>query len=152
MNWADPTPARIERIGRLLRHQDRLEVLYSHGLTGEDAVQQSWRASRICRCIDGDDGLPVGVCGVSGDGGSTIWLLATDELLATASHRRQFLRGGRQWVDGLLSTGGIQLLENWALASNVTTLRWLTHLGFTIDTAQPIGRSCQLFCHFWRAA
>ena len=148
MKWADATPDRVKRIARQLRYQDRLEVLYSHGVTGEEAVNESWKNSTICRCIDGDDGKAVGICGVNG---SLIWLLATDELLATASHRRQFIRGGRQWVDELVADGH-QLLENWALASNLVTLRWLKHLGFTIDTAAPLGRSCQLFCHFWRAA
>lgn len=148
MNWADPTPARVQRIAKMLRHQDRLEVLYSHSATGEEAVYDSWRSSSICRCIDADDGKAVGICGVNG---SLIWLLATDELLATASHRRQFIRGGRRWVDGLLADGH-GCLENWALASNRTTLRWLQHLGFTVDTPEPMGRSCQLFCHFWRAA
>ena len=148
MNWADPTPARVERVAKMLRYQDRLEVLYSDSMTGEEAVYFSWQSSSICRCIDGDDGEAVGICGVNG---SRIWLLATDELLATASHRRQFIRGGRQWVNELVADGH-QLLENWALASNLVTLRWLKHLGFTIDTAAPLGRSCQLFCHFWRAA
>jgi hypothetical protein len=148
MNWADPTPARVERVAKMLRYQDRLEVLYSDSMTGEEAVYSSWQSSSICRCIDGDDGEAVGICGVNG---SRIWLLATDELLATASHRRQFIRGGRQWVNELVADGH-QLLENWALASNLVTLRWLKHLGFTIDTAAPLGRSCQLFCHFWRAA
>lgn len=150
MNWADPTPARVQRVARMLRYQDRLEVLYSHQQTGEQAVYESWRQAQICRCIDGDDGQAVGICGVGG--GRVIWLLATDELLATASHRRQFIRGGRQWVDGLLSSGRFPLLENWALSSNTTTLRWLEHLGFTVDTPQPMGRGCQLFSHFWRAA
>jgi hypothetical protein len=147
MNWSDATPARVQRIAKMLRHQDRLEVLYSHGLSGEEAVMQSWRNSQICRCIDGDDGKAVGICGVSG---SWIWLLATDELLATDSHRKQFLRGGRKWVDGLMSQ--YQYLENWALWSNQTTLRWLEHLGFTIDTPAPMGHSAQLFAHFWRTA
>ena len=71
MNWSDATPARVQRIAKMLRHQDRLEVLYSHGLSGEDAVMQSWRNSQICRCIDGDDGKAVGICGVGGDGGIT---------------------------------------------------------------------------------
>ena len=147
MNWSDATPARVQRIAKMLRHQDRLEVLYSHGLSGEEAVMQSWRNSQICRCIDGDDGKAVGICGVSG---SWIWLLATDELLATDSHRKQFLRGGRKWVDGLMNQ--YQYLENWALWSNQTTLRGLEHLGFTIDTPAPMGHSAQLFAHFWRAA
>lgn len=146
MNWAEPTSARVESIAARLRYQDRLEVLYSHGITGEEAVIGSWKSSSICRCIDGDDGRPVGICGVNG---SLIWLLGTDELLGTASHRRQFVRGGRAWVDGLLS-GGVAYLENWALARNRVSLHWLEHLGFTIDTPAPLGHSAQLFCHFWR--
>lgn len=152
MNWSDPTPAKVQRIARRLRYQDRLEVLYSHGYTAESAVHESWRMASICRCIDADDGRSVGICGVGGDRGDIIWLLATDELLAGANDRRQFLREGRRWVDSLFQQHGFQFLENWALASNVTTLRWLQHLGFTIDTPRPMGRSCQLFCHFWRAA
>lgn len=148
MRWADPTVTRVEYIAKHLRFQDELEVLYSHGLAGEEAVIKSWKNSAICRCIDGDDGRPVGICGVNG---SLIWLLGTDGLLATASHRRQFIRGGRPWVDGLLADGH-RCLENWALASNLATLRWLQHLGFTVDTPEPKGRSAQLFCHFWRAA
>ncbi len=148
MKWSEPTSARVQHIAIHLRYQDELEVLYSHGLAGKDAVERSWKNSAICRCIDGDDGRPVGICGVNG---SAIWLLGTDGLLATPSHRRQFIRGGREWVDGLLA-GGHDFLENWALASNRATLRWLTHLGFQIDTPQPRGRSAQLFCHFWRAA
>lgn len=149
MRWSEPTAAGVQRIAARLRHQDRLEVLYSHQLTAEQAVYDSWRSSSICRCIDADDGKPVGLCGVNR---TLIWLLGTDELLATASHRRQFIRGGRQWVDGLLQSGRHQLLENWALASNTATLRWLRHLGFTVETPAPMGRSCQLFSHFWREA
>lgn len=149
MKWTDPTPARVEHIGRMLRWSDRLEVLYSHGKTGEDAVAESWRMADICRCIDADDERPVGICGVTGH---AIWLLATDGLLATRRDRQQFIREGRVWVDSLFNEHGYRYLENWALASNRTTLRWLQHLGFIIDTPEPMGRSCQLFCHFWREA
>ena len=150
MNWADPTPARVQHVAARLRHQDRLEVLYSHHLSGEDAVMLSWHQAAICRCIDGDDGAAVGICGVTA--GGIVWLLATDGLLATASHRRQFLRGGRQWISELLASGRFPHLENWALASNAGALRWLRWLGFTVDTPEPLGRSAQLFCHFWRMA
>jgi hypothetical protein len=146
MNWAEPTAARVQDIARMLRQQDQREVFFSHGMTGEDAVLSSWRCADFCRCIDGDDGSAVGICGVTG--GRTIWLLGTDGLLATASHRRQFLRGARRWVDDLMTDH--PLLENWALWSNRDTLRWLQWLGFTIDTPQPMGRSAQLFAHFWR--
>lgn len=149
MKWAEPTLARMERISQRLRWQDRLEVLYSDGKTAEEAVMESWQRAQICRCIAADDGTAVGVCGVTG---TDIWLLATDELLEHRGDRLQFIREGRRWVDSLFRDHGYRLLENWALASNVTTLRWLFAMGFTIDTPAPKGRSCMLFCHFWRTA
>jgi hypothetical protein len=147
MKWSEPTLARVESVAAQLRYQDQLEVLYSHGVGGKQAVMESWKNSQICRCIDADDGRPVGICGVNG---TLIWLLGTDGLLATASHRQQFIRGGRAWIEELFSDGHI-LLENWALASNQASLRWLKHLGFTVEVPEPRGRSAQLFCHFWRA-
>lgn len=149
MKWAEPTSAALQHVGRHLRWQDRLEVMHSHGQTGESAVIESWRRSEICRCIAADDGRAVGICGVNGN---TIWLLATDELLAAPGDRRQFIREGRRWVDELFTQHGYQWLENWALASNATTLRWLQWLGFTVDTPEPMGRGAMLFCHFWRTA
>lgn len=147
MKWTEPTTARMERIAKLLRWQDRLEVLYSHGKTPDQAVTESWQNSQICRCIGTDEGTAVGICGVNG---SLIWLLGTDELLEHRRDRLQFIREGRRWVDSLFRDHGYRLLENWALANNVTTLRWLYSMGFTIDTPAPLGHSAQLFCHFWR--
>lgn len=148
MRWAEPTAARVQHIAERVRYQDELELLYGFGLSGKEGVLQSWKNSAICRCIDADDGSPVGICGLNG---TKIWLLGTEKLLATPSHRRQFIRGGKLWIHGLMADGH-RYLENWALASNFATLRWLQHLGFTIDTPEPRGRSAQLFCHFWRAA
>lgn len=147
MRMAPPTIEGVERIGRLLRDQDRVEVLFSNGLEASQAVLESWRKSEICRCIYADDELPVGLCGVSGN---LIWLLATDELLETPRRRRQFATASREWVDSLFDECGYECLHNWALASNTTTLRWLRWLGFTVDVPEPMGASCQLFSHFWR--
>ncbi len=148
MKWARPTPARVEFISNNVRKQDEREVFYSHGITGKEAVLASWKQSEICCCIDGDNDLPVGICGVNN---SLIWLLGTEELFSTSSHRRQFIRGGRKWVDGLISDGN-DFLHNWALYSNATSIRWLKHLGFTVDTPAPMGQNAQLFSHFWRKA
>lgn len=149
MIWLDPTSERVERIGQLLRRQDRLEVLCSNGLTAADAVRQSWQKSELCRCIGADDGTAVGLCGVSGN---LIWMLATDELLATPRDRRQFIREGRRWVDSLFDEHGYDCLQNWALASNTATIAWLRWLGFVIDVPEPMGAGGRLFSHFWRTA
>lgn len=147
MRLGTPTSEGVERIARLLRHQDRKEVMYSNGLEAEEAVFQSWRNSQICRCIYADDQTPVGLCGVSEN---RVWLLATDEMLATPSSRRQFAKASREWVDSLFDERGYECLHNWALTSNTTTLRWLRWLGFTLDVPEPMGKGCQLFSHFWR--
>lgn len=156
MRWAEPTPERVEYIAANLRRQDVLEVAYSHGISGREAVYDSWAASSECRCIDGDDGVPVGICGVTPQEEThLIWLLATDGLLATSSHQRQFLRGGRRWVDGvidrLVELNGYAVLENWVFAKNVDSVRWLRHLGFEVFPPTPMGPGLQLFSHFRRS-
>jgi hypothetical protein len=148
MRCIDPTFAHVEHIADNLREQDRLEVFYSHGLTGWEAVITSWKYSETRHLLEGDDGIPCAVCGVN-DG--HIWLLGTDSLTATNSHRRQLIRFGEAWIEQLLA-GGEQMLHNWALSSNTKNIRFLKHLGFEIDPPKPMGQSCQLFNHFWRKA
>ncbi len=108
---------------------------------------QSWRNSTICNSIVGDSGEPVGLAGVSA--GGLIWLLSTEGLLSTPGHRRQFIKGARIWVDGLVGEG-LGPLHNWALARNCITLRWLESLGFTIDPPAPMGPRLELFSYFER--
>jgi hypothetical protein len=111
---------------------------------------ESWRMADICRCINADDGMASGSLRRDWPG----------DLAAChgwpAGHRAatgcsSSARAGCGWIR-CSSEHGYRYLENWALASNRTTLRWLQHLGFTIDTPEPMGRGCQLFCHFWREA
>lgn len=147
MRWVAPEEWRVKYVAAHLRRQDALEVFCSHGHQPAEAVFSSWKNSPDCRCIESDDGTPVGLCGV-GCGGQ-IWLLATDGLLATSAHRRQFIKGAKQWVDGLIADGAGPLW-NWALASNVATLQWLRSLGFAIDPPKPRGPCAQLFCYFER--
>lgn len=147
MRWAEPTPGRLERIAAALREQDRIEVMASDGLTPSEAVLSSWRCSDVCRCILGDDGQEVGVCGVNGE---TIWLLGTAGLTSTRSHRIQLVRRGRRWVDELLETR--PRLGNWVFAANVESVRWLRSLGFTVHPPIPYGPSARLFSYFERVA
>lgn len=145
MNWADPTRDRVEYVAQRLRKSDQDEVFNSHAISGQQAVYESWAESDVCRCIEGDGGTPVAICGVN-DG--LIWLLGTDELFATSSHVRQFIRGGKLWVNDLVNDWGC--LHNWVYSKNRTSMRWLKSLGFTIHPAEPIGPFAQLFCYFER--
>lgn len=145
MNWAEPTWERVEYVAQRLRKSDVDEVFNSHAISGEEAVYESWTHSAVCRSIEGDNGKPVAVCGVN-DG--LIWLLGTDELFATASHVRQFIRGGKPWINDLVNDWGC--LHNWVYSKNRASMRWLRSLGFTIHPAEPIGPFAQLFCYFER--
>lgn len=148
MQWAAPDEWRVAHIATHLRQQDAAEVFYSDAMQPEEAVYDSWKNSPICRCIEGDDGTPVGICGVAS--GGVIWLLGTEQLLATRSHRLQFLRGAKQWIDGLLDEG-LGPLHNRVFAANRDSIRWLKSLGFQFYPAEPYGPCGQLFRYFERS-
>jgi len=145
MRMVPATPEAVRHVAEHLRQRDAMEVFCAHGRPAVVEVYMSWKNSLECFCIEGDDGEPVGLCGIVL--GGMIWMLGTDELLGTASHRRQFIRLGQDWVAQLLADG-MGPLYNWALASNRTTLRWLRWLGFEIGTPEPMGPCAQLFCYF----
>lgn len=149
MQWTAPDEWRVAHIATHLRQQDAAEVFYSDAMQPEEAVYDSWKNSPICRCIEGDDGTPVGICGLAS--GGVIWLLGTEQLLATRSHRLQFLRGAKQWIDGLLDEG-LGPLHNRVFAANRDSIRWLKSLGFQFYPAEPYGPCGQLFRYFERAS
>ena len=154
MRWAIPDGSQVDFIGHNLRHQDAIEVMASDGLGPVEAVELSWQLSTPtdtmprceCRVIQSDDGVPLGICGVTG--GGVIWMLCTDDLFAAKENRRQFIRDGKAWVDQCVQRYGA--LSNWVYAKNVDSIRWLLSLGFTVYRPEPRGPSCQLFCYFER--
>ena len=148
MRWAEPTFDRVSHVARHLRVTDQAEVFASHGQSGPQAVFESVARSLHVRVILGDDGAPVGLCGVAR--GGVVWLLSTDGLTASRSHRWQFLRAGRVWVNRMLSLFG--QLSNWCDARNVATVRWLRTLGFTVHPPAPFGVRGLPFHHFSRLA
>ena len=152
MKQVDGTAERIMYISDNLREQDKREVMASHGKDAKEACLESWTYSQIAMCFEGDDGKPVGIWGVSDWGeelGQIIWMLGTDELTATPNHRKEVTRLSKAAVDGLLANG-CNYLHNWCMAENKTSLRWLRHLGFTIEDPEEFGENGELFCHFYR--
>ena len=145
MKWRPAEQLMVEFVALNLRRSDDLECRYAYGIGGAQALLEAWMASRIVHCICADNGEPLGVAGLNG---SVIWLLGTDGLTATPQRRAALALGGRRWTDILLEES--PLLENWVLASNVESVRWLRSMGFKIATPEPMGPSCQLFRHVWR--
>ena len=148
MRWGKATEEKVISIGQNLRKPDRIEVWLSHQAEPIEAVMGSWEDSDICRCIETDAGQPVGLTGLSG---SRIWMLGTDELTATRRRRLQLCNEGRGWVEHCLSVARMPI-GNDVYASNTESIRWLKHLGFTVDEPRPMGHAAALFSSFWRAA
>jgi hypothetical protein len=145
MKWRPAEQLMVEYVALNLRRSDDLECRYAYGIGGTQALLEAWMASRVVHCICADNGEPLGVAGLNG---SVIWLLGTDGLTATPQRRAALAVGGRRWTDMLLEES--PLLENWVLAANVESVRWLRSMGFKIATPEPMGPSCQLFRHVWR--
>ncbi len=148
MRWADATESRVEYIGHNLRPEDATEVALSHGSSAFDAVIESWKASWLCKIIEGDSGNPAGITGVCGN---RIFLLGTPELTATKEHRRALVVHGRDWILECIKAAQGPV-HNWAYAKNTKGLKYLKYLNFSIDRPAPYGPSGALFCHFWRCS
>ena len=145
MKWRPAEQLMVRFVALNLRRSDDLECRYAYGIGGAQALLEAWMASSVVHCICADNGEPLGVAGLNG---SVIWLLGTDGLTATPQRRAALALGGRRWTDILLEES--PLLENWVLAANVESVRWLRSMGFKIATPEPMGPSCQLFRHAWR--
>jgi hypothetical protein len=148
MKWAVPSDAKGWYIASHMRRDDEIEVWLSHRLTAGEAMMQSIADSEVLRCIESDHGEPLAMAGVSGD---RIWLLGTAQLTETRENRRQLCIHGREWVDHCLHVVGAPI-GNHVYARNQKSIRWLQHLGFTVEHPEPFGPSAALFCPFWREA
>lgn len=145
MKWAYPTEARVHAVGRNLRKADCDEVWLSHRMEGLDAVLTSWRESKVCRCMTTENDEVVGITGLVGN---RIWMLGTDNLIATRQNRVQLCINGRDWVKHCLSAAGMAI-GNDVYSKNTDSIRWLKHLGFEVAKPRPMGHSGALFCEFW---
>ncbi len=148
MRWIDASEQRAIEVGLNLREQDVTEVLLSDGMAPVEACMMSYRDSSVVQAIEGDSGNCVALTGVVGN---RIWLLGTNELVATKNHRLQLCRHGGEWVEFCLDCSN-GYLENMVYAKNKKSIRWLKHLGFTVSHPEPYGPGLALFCPFWRYA
>jgi hypothetical protein len=149
MRIAEPMRSEARFVARNLRLSDQQELMAAEGRDPFDACMDAFRVSDECIAIVGDDERVVGLAGVNGH---YIWMLGTDELTSTESHRRQLAAGARRWINAVVqdirASKGQVLLHNWVHAKNIDSIRWLKSLGFTVHEPEPHGPSLQLFCYF----
>lgn len=146
MKLVEPDIEAIYYVANHLRPQDDLEARLGWAMEGAAAVLTSAADSQILTVIEGDEGEPIGVAGCVEN---RIWMMGTEGLTATKSHRLQLCSLGRRWVNHCLKRLDMPI-GNHVYAKNRRSIRWLRHLGFQVESPRPFGPSCALFCPFWR--
>ncbi|MUG90143.1 hypothetical protein [Bombella sp. ESL0385] len=142
--FAEPSDADL--IAPLLRRNDALEVIragHGHIIPAmRRSVEESKKGGMAGLFLD--DGQPVALFGVAPKLGIGIpWLVGTD---AINLHQKTFLKETRFWVRQWQRN--YPLLMNHVDASYSGAIRWLSWLGFSIGTPQPIGLAGAMFCRF----
>lgn len=148
VKFSEPTAEDILAVGGDMREADKLEVLLSSASEPMQSLEWSVAVSRLVWVakVDGDPFVIFGV------GESTLasttgspWALASTNF---SKYRREFARWSRPIV--ALMAEEYEHLENWVLAGNITSVRWVRSCGFTLDPAVPHGPAGALFHRFHR--
>lgn len=117
------------------RLADREEMLAGAGQSIADALQYGLDQSLRAWVIEAH-GKPLAAVGdtIHGIGTGVPWMVTTEHIAADV---RGFLRGSKAVLLEMLQRH--QTLVNYVDARNVSAIRWLAWLGFTIDGAVPYG-------------
>jgi len=136
-----------------LRHEDRVEAEAQTGRSAAQALAQSFAYSAECNTIV-DEGLVVGVCGVSFTQNKDVgipWMLVTDDFDKSMETKAAlFLRESRRMV-ARWQTKYLRL-HNHVHVKNAKAIRWLGFLGFTINKTVPSLINGELFYPFYKEA
>ena len=115
-------------LGPRLRRQDKLELMYSCGLGGKDALTESVHFSKFC-WIALIDGVPEVMWGVAehpvDNSLGIIWLLSSEEMYKIPG---RFIRESHSYVSMMLKH--FDTVFNYVHAENIKSLKWLEKLGF----------------------
>lgn len=135
-----------EYIAANIRASDRKEIYYLAALKPLPAIRTTAAMSDYAwtAFVDDRPALIFGVCRrtTMSDTGMP-WALGTDE---ADRHVTEYARQSRMFFDGI--TQAYSRLENYALAENVKTIRWLKWMGFDMEEPAPHGCFGSLFVRF----
>lgn len=139
-------PEDVELLAANLRQADLAEC-YAYGHTDQlPGLRQSAACSVLCWSgfVDGELAAIIGVTPVSVMGGiGSPWMMGTPVL---DRHSRILVRRTPDYIGRMLTA--FPHLVNHVHAKNVTSVRWLRRLGFTLHEAEPYGARGELFHRF----
>lgn len=129
-----------------IRHSDRKEIYYLAAMKPAAAVKTTMASAVVARTVMVDN-LPAVIFGVSrrsflSDVGVP-WLLGTP---VAEEHQFRFGRETRDHCRRMMTI--FPVMENYALAENTRTVRWLKWAGFDIEDARPFGAFGAPFVRF----
>lgn len=121
----------INHIALRMREMDRLEC-FAMGSTPKRSLRRGYEYSSKPMTIL-DDGQPIGMLGVVPrsliDGSGFAWLLGTERLY---DYPREWALLGPRVLAGFMDE--YRIIENVVSTRNGRAIRFLKHLGFTIET------------------
>lgn len=135
-----------EYIAANMRLSDRREIYYLAALPPLQALKTTAAVSVISwtAVVDDKPALAFGVCRKSAVSEIGMpWALGTDQ---ADKQITKYARQSRIFYDGV--TQAFPALENYALAENKKTLRWLKWMGFDMDEPAPYGCFGAMFVRF----
>ena len=131
-----------------IREVDVEEVKATIGLDINDGLMASYLTSDETFTMVADDSDLLGMFGISKTADpmiSVVWMLCTERL----KYSKTFIKLSKQWV--IEQNKKHSILMNYVDAGNITSIKWLKHLGFVlINRVEEFGVGKKPFYEFVR--
>lgn len=130
-----------------LRKNDIEEMMSAFGVDPLTGLKTSFENSVMSYTIE-KNGENLGIFGIVpstilGQRG-IIWFLATDEL---DKIKMTFVRKNKQYIEMFLEA--YPYIDNYVHVKNTKSIKWLSHLGATVESPKRYGIKDELFHHFY---
>lgn len=139
----------IEWMGRNMRDLDAEGIEMATGLDPETILRISIKSSDFCRwAFHEEEKIPLCVFGVSGMSGTpgvgVPWMMGSDYLF---KYPLQILKLSTAYLAVMQSR--YEKLENYVYAKDEKSVKFLEHIGFTVEVPYPWGIEGKLYQYFY---
>lgn len=146
VKFLKPNPEMIKHIADNMREADAVEVWEMSRQTPIQSIEEGLRLSDFSAVVTVND-IPCAVLGLvvvdilTGTG--VPWLLGTDHAVR---QRRVFLSNCERGIKQMVQI--CPNLFNYVHAENKISVRWLSHMGFTVEDPMAMGEGGAMFHKF----